>query len=441
MLAILDRTPVNCLVVEWTAEGQQSLAPLVAKGKTAGLAFVGMVRGGDRASAFASARSAGLDAVIAEDAAPLAALPALPLCERAKTPWQSSSPILVVQDNVWPAIALAPERSEALSGPTASPWIDSNGWFLRLARVRAPAKTLWLLCDPPGPPDIVPTETYVRAVADAVSFGGRWVVSLDQNLRAGLAAKDPGSAEAWKALANALAFFEKHRGWASLEPQGVVGVISDFAGANEMMGSELLNLIGRRNLPYRILEKSAAESASLASFKALVAMDEEPPIPALRRKLLAFTQQGGVLLASRSWHGERGVPAGQSHPRIDIRRLGKGKLAIVKGDSADPYMVARDIQVLLGRAEDLTRFYNIEAFLSNYTASRDGTHALFQVINFAQRLADDRESIWFRNRYRAAQLWTIGDETPRPATQAPENGGTVVQIPGMKNYAAIELSG
>ena len=45
----------------------------------------------------------------------------------------------------------------------------------------------------------------------------------------------------------------------------------------------------------------------------------------------------------------------------------------------------RDIHVLLGRAEDLTRFYNIEAFVSNYTASRDGTRALFQVINFSQR--------------------------------------------------------
>jgi hypothetical protein len=469
LLSILDGTPVNCLVVDWAAGQRQALAPLVEKCKAAGHALVGMVSGGDRAAAFQSARAAGLDAVIAEGDAPDAPLPVLPLSERAKTPWNSPSPILAVNDNVWPATALAPARGDALTGPTNSPWIDSNAWFLRLARVRARAKTCWLLFDPPGPPDIVPAETYLRAVADAAAFGGRWVVSLDEKLRAGLAAGDTGATGTWKTLANALAFFEKHRGWTALEPQGVVGVVSDFAGANEMVGTELLNLIGRRNLPFRIVDKSVAEGASLAGFKALVAVDEELPPPALRRRLLDFAEQGGVLLVSQSWQGERGTPTGQPHPRIDIRRLGKGKLAVAKGDAPDPFMVARDIHVLLGRAEDLTRYFNIEAFISSYAASPDGTpnhtpegapdhaassdgtpehaaspdgaHALFQVTSFSRRLQDDRVSVWFRRPYRAAQLWTIGSEAPSPAAVTSENGGITVQVPGMKTYAAIELSG
>ena len=440
LLAILDQTPVNCLVVDWTAGRQQALAPLIAKGKAAGLAFVGMVTGGDQAALFASARAAGLDAVIAEGAAPGAPLPVLPLCERAKAPWQSSSPILAIKDNVWPGVALAQGGADAESGPTASPWIDSNAWFLRLAGVRAPSKTCWLLFEPPGPAEVVVAERYARAVADAGSCGGRWVVSLDQSLRAGLAAKEPRAAETWKTLVSALAFFEAHRGWTALEPQGVVGVISDFTGPNEMVGNELLNLIGRRNLPYRIIEKSSAEAASLAGFKALVAVDEEAPPAALQRKLLAFVEQGGVLQASQSWKSAGGVATGQDHPRIEIRQLGKGKLAITKSDAPDPYMVARDIHVLLGRAEDLTRYYNIEAFISSYAASRDGKRALFQATNFSQRMSDDRVSIWFRSRYRAAQLWTIGSAAASSAVLQPENGGVLVQVPGMKTYAAIELS-
>jgi hypothetical protein len=150
--------------------------------------------------------------------------------------------------------------------------------------------------------------------------------------------------------------------------------------------------------------------------------------------------QGGMLLASRNWPGERGAPAGQNHPRIDSRPLGKGKLAIAKSDSPDPYMVTRDIHVLFGRAEDLTRYYNIEAFISSYTASPDGKRALFQATNFSQRMADDRVSIWFRNRYRAARLWTIGSRAASPALLQPENGGILVQVPGMRTYAALELS-
>jgi hypothetical protein len=134
------------------------------------------------------------------------------------------------------------------------------------------------------------------------------------------------------------------------------------------------------------------------------------------------------------------MATGQAHPRIEIRQLGKGKLAITKGDSPDPYMVARDIHVLLGRAEDLTRYFNIEAFISSYTASRDGKRALYQVTNFSQRMPDDRVSVWFRSRYRTAQLWTIGSAAAVPAALQPENGGVLVQIPGMKTYAALELS-
>jgi hypothetical protein len=440
-LAILDGTPVNCLVIDWAPGQRQALTTLAAKAKGAGFAVVGTVSGGDRAAAFASARAAGLDAVIAEGDAPGAPLPVVPLAERSKVPWKSPSPILAVQDNVWPATALAPARGDALSGPTNSPWIDSNAWFLRLARVRARAKTCWLLFDPPGPGNIVPAETYLRAVADAASFGGRWVVSLDEKLRDGLAAGEPGAVETWKTLASALAFFEKHRGWNSLEPQGVVGVVSDFAGADEMVGTELLNLMGRRNLPYRIVDKAEADAASLAEFKALVAVDEELPPPALRRKLLDFAEQGGVVLASQSWQSERGTPTGESHPRIEIRRLGRGKLAVAKSDVLDPYMVARDVHVLLGRAADLTRYYNIEAFISNYTASPDRTRALFQLTNFSRRLLDDRVSVWFRTRYRSARLWTAESGSPSPATTMPENGGVTVQIPGMKTYAALELSG
>jgi hypothetical protein len=401
---------------------------------------VGLVTGTGGEPALASASAAGLAAVIVEGDSKKAGLPLLPAAERSKVPWNSPSPVLVVKDNIWPATPRPVGRGDALAGPTASPWIDSNGWFLRLAQVRAPQKLCWLLFDPPGPPDIVLTETYVRAVADAGAFGGRWVVSLDEDVRSGLIRKAPSAVESWRALSAALAFFERHRDWSRYGPLGVIGVISDFSGDNETLAEETLNLLCRRNLPYRILEKSTAEATRLESFRALVAVDEQLPPPGLRQRLLAFAQAGGVLLASESWKGEGGTPTGEEHPRLDIRRLGKGRVAVSKTDSPDPYMVARDVHVLLGRAYDLTRFYNIEAFISNYCAPPDGSGAVLHMTDFSRRREEDRVTAWFRKMYRSARLWRIGTAEPVQATLFSENGGMDVQVPAMGTYVALELS-
>ena len=50
-LAVVQGSPVNCLVVSWAsglpadAEQQQALKPLIEKGKQAGLDFVGLIEG------------------------------------------------------------------------------------------------------------------------------------------------------------------------------------------------------------------------------------------------------------------------------------------------------------------------------------------------------------------------------------------------------------
>ena len=138
---------------------------------------------------------------------------------------------------------------------------------------------VWLRFAPPATPRVVLLESYLRAIADTGAWGGRWVVALDSDLQAGLARGDRKALATWKSIAAAVAFFERHPAWSSLEPLGVIGVISDFAGPNETTGQEVLNLMGRRSLAYRILESSAAATASLAGFKALIYVDEGAPAP------------------------------------------------------------------------------------------------------------------------------------------------------------------
>jgi hypothetical protein len=406
LLGLLEGTPFNCLALEWDA----ALAPVAARARAAGLSLVAL---GNEAS-----REAASAAGIA------------PPPESLLTP----------ADSVWPGIASQANGAEA-SGPTANPWIDSNGWLLRLAQVRAPQKTVWLTFTPPGAPRVVLLESYLRSIADTGAWGGRWVVSLDSDLQGGLARGDPKALASWKTIAAAVAFFEQRRAWSTFEPFGVVGVISDFAGPNETTGQEILNLLGRRSLAYRILESSAAATASLSGFKALISVDEGEPAPPLRRKLLAFANQGGLLVVGAAWSRTEGTPTGMDHPRVDVRQLGTGRLAICKDSPPDPFMIARDVHMLLGRTYDVARFFNLSAFLSNCTASPDRTRQLVQIVSFAIRFPNDVATVWVPGKYASARLWSLGSAGPSPLEMVPENGGTSLLLPPVPVYAGIELFG
>jgi hypothetical protein len=404
LLGLLEGTPFNCLAMEWNA----TLAPVAAKAREAGFSLVAI---GNEASR-AAAASAGI--------AP---------------PPES---LVTLADGVWPGIASPADGAEA-SGPTANPWIDSNGWLLRLARVRSPGKTVWLMFAPPGAPRVVLLESYLRAIADTGTWGGKWVVTLDSDLQAGLARGDSTALATWKAIAAAVAFFERHPAWSSLEPLGVIGVISDFAGPNEITGQEVLNLIGRRSLAYRILESSAAATASLAGFKALIYVDEGAPAPPLRRKLLVFANQGGLLVVGAAWGPREGAPTGMDHPRVDVRRLGKGRLAICKDSPPDPFMIARDVHMLLGRTYDVARFFNLSAFLSYCAAAPDRTLELVQIVSFAIRFPNDVATVWVPGKYTSARLWSLGSQDSSPLEMVPENGGTSLLLPPVPVYAGVEL--
>ena len=405
LLGLLEGTPFNCLAMEWSAP----LAPVAAKARAAGFSLVAI--GNDAARAAGS--GAGLE-----------------------LPPES---LLLASDSVWPGMTSEARGEE--SGPTANPWIDSNGWLLRLARVRSPRKTVWLMSVPPGPPRIVLLESYLRAIADSGAAGGRWVVALDSDLAGALARGDANAVASWKAIAAAVAFFERHREWNAFEPLGVVGLISDFAGPNGSGSEEILNLLGRRSLAYRILEASAAATAPLNGFQALIYVDEGTPAPALRRKLLEFANRGGLLVVGAAWKQPDAKPTGIDHPRVDVRRLGKGRLAICKSSPPDPYMIARDVHMLLGRAYDVARFFNLSAFLSHCTASSGGTEELVQVVSFAIRFPEDVATVWVPSKYASARLWALGSESPSVIEMVPENGGTSLQLPAVPVYAGIELFG
>ena len=412
-LDLLKGTPLNCLVL----------------GHQAGLEAV---LGGARARGLAVAGLAG--------EAP-EGVKVIPCAERSKLDWAAPDPVVAVKDAVWPGIQ---QGSGAGGGPTGVPWVDSNGWFVQLARVRAPAKTLWMAVEPPAKSAFLRAASYELAVADAETYGARWVVALDEKLRAGLTAGNQEALATWKRIAVALEFFKARRNWNGFQLVSGVAVISDFSGPNEELAGEILNLAARRPLPVRPMERSKAAGASFTGLKAIIYPDQEPPPGELRRKLLEFVRGGGLLIANEKWTPVEGNPSeGDTYRRFQVRTLGQGRLAVAKEEMLDPYAVALDAHLLLSRRHDPVRFFNAGSMNSQYTVSPDSRRALLQVLNYSMRPQGHPVSVMFPMRYRAARLWSLADKEPVPLKAVPagagQPSGIEIHLPAIQAYAAIEL--
>jgi len=448
-LDFLTDTPTSCLVVSWAAglpedsQQQKTMAPLVDAARKRKLELVGWVEGSaDHNAAIAAAKSAGLSAVAIRNYKGKPDPMVVPWGERASPPWDSPAPVLPITGNVWPGVQAGANLNPD-AGPTALPWLDSNGWYIQLARARVRAP-VWIVADPPGKGRVLRAQDYSMAVCDSEVAGGRWVVSLDDGLRAGLAEGSAPARETWQTIANTLSFFQKHRKWSSFRSVGLVGVISDFAGEDYDFSGEILNLMARRDLLYRVIWKSQAMAAPFTGLNALVYADAAPLAPVLRQKIMGFVEQGGLLVTGPKW-GSEGKPVTLGfNTQFEVRAYGKGRLAVAKEALSDPWQVSVDTQFLLSHRNDLLKIYNSgSSGCTSFTASPDGKNAVLQGVSYSSgRGGGGLRTVWIRPKYRSARLWLIGaDAAPVESEASEEYFGTEYYLPvtAAQPYFALEF--
>ncbi len=446
-LGVLEGSPFDCLLVTWAgglpedAAQQQSMGPLVQAARKRNLWVVGYVTGeADHNSAIAAAKSAGLDGLAIQAFHGKSDFPVIPCCERAAMNWDSTGPALCVTDNVWPGVSR--QSFGANAGPTSAPWLDSNGWYVQLARARF-APPIWLMFDPPGDRNVMVAQNYLTAICDTEAAGARWVISLDSNLVNGLAEGASGARETLKQIGAAAGFFRKHAEWKTFRSLGVVGIISDFTGHNFEMSGEILNLMARRNLQFRAIWKPFAMAKPFTGLKSLVYADTAAPAPELRRKMMAFVEQGGLLVTGPNW-GAEGKPANPDFPtQFEVRSVGQGRLAVAREELADAYQVAVDTQFLTSHASDLVKVYNSSSSgCALFTGSPDDKRALLQIVSYAGGRASALRTVWVNRTYRSCRLWSIGADVPTPLDGSPseEYFGVEYQIPqATPGYFALEF--
>jgi hypothetical protein len=444
-LAVVQGTPVNCLVVSWAsglpadAGQQQALKPLIEIGKQAGLQFVGLIEGdANRPAALAAAQSAGLAAVAMDGNPPASSgVPVIPWNKSTQVRSTAESPVLGVSDGIWPGL---PQAAAPQGGPTNLPWVDSNGAVLLIARALEPGKTVWIGFDPPQPAKLA-AEAYVLAVADPASHGARWVISLDDQLRADLTAKAQPAADTWKKLIDTVAFFERRKQARTYQPNGLLAVMSNFTGPDWDAGEEAINLLPRIRQPFRVIARSRAAGASFTGLQAIFYVDAEPPAAELRKKLMAFVQGGGILFVPSKWPNPEGPPApAEPYLLFSLRAVGKGRLAVCKEDRPDVYDTVADIQNIMSHRNDLLRLYNAPSSNFLYETSAQGGQGVIHVLNYSRRPGSDGPLFYVKEPHKSARLVSPEIASPAELQWAPqEAGGAELSLPSLSVYGAIEL--
>jgi hypothetical protein len=328
----------------------------------------------------------------------------------------------------------------AIAGPTGIPWVNSNGWFSLLAHQLGKGKTFWLDIDPPHSLPSHYSPDYCLALADCQVYGSRWVISLDDTLRLGMMRKDSAAISLWERVVAAVSFFKEHEEWSRFQPAGRLAVTSDFRGENEGFAGEILNLLSRRHVQYKIIERSRLPSSSLEGLKALAWVDPAQPDSESRSMLLAFVTRGGLLVASPSWPVPEGrVMAGDFSDRYELRTVGQGRVAVARQEWQDPYQVAGDIHLLLSRRNDVVRLYNPDA--TNCYCSYDPTsgRGLVQILNYSSSGPAHFVTLWVQIQNRPARLWTLDANQPISIPGISADEAVEFNMPDVSVYSALEF--
>jgi hypothetical protein len=340
---------------------------------------------------------------------------------------------VLLRDGVWPQVLVAKEKDAALAGATGGPWVDSNCHVVRLAQIKEPGKQVWLTYSPPGGKDILPMEDYIRPVAEAGTYGARWVITLDEPFAQGLEKRSEKALGIWQQMMSVLKYYESHAEWRAWEPVAALAVISNFAGETELMAVEFLNLAPRRHLAHRIILTSEMGKAALDRQKAVIYLESAPPEGEDRKKLLRFAENGGTLFSPAGIVNTKPVETRQAHA---IHTLGRGRVIVPLDKWEDPFGLARQVHLLLSMREDVVSVWNGGDMNSYYLSDREGKRGVVHLIPYASGKLPFI-TIGLQRPYRTARVITAGATTQvKPVTRVL---GTEIPVGEFSCFAAVEL--
>ena len=418
-------TPINCLLVD-------SYSPeLVAAAEKRGLVTLARIApGGDTRAAARAALAGGVTGIALEgtfaegiaDAvrAEAGSRPVIEITARNQLALGSQAPVLATWQGVWPGIPAEDHGNSRMAGPSGAVWIDTNTGFLRAARAWGD-RAVWVANRPPEG-EVISTERYLQAIADAAISGGRWVVALDRDFAARLAAGDAGAKTSWRRMGALLTYFESHPEWRAMREAGKLALVQDPAKGGLLSGG-ILDMIAAKHTPVTPVPPERLTAESLAGTAVAVNVDAGALTPPERAVLRDFAHAGGTVLTSPDgFKDER--PPGDS-------------ITLTKAETEHFNDIWRDVNALVGRENLGVRLFNVSTMRSNVLASSDGKTEIVHLVNYSDYPVENI-TVQFLGGYRRATL-LAPDGTERALEVYATEDASAVDIDKVAVCATLKL--
>ena len=222
-------------------------------------------------------------------------------------------------------------------------------------------------------------------------------------------------------------------------------MISDFNGPDFEMSGEVLNLMARRDLLFRVIWKTPAAAQPFTGLKLCFTRMRPPRTrTAPQNHRLRGTGRLADHWARVGLAGQAG-PTRFPQPNSTSACWAKGRLAVARQALTDPYQVAAETQLLLSHRYDLVKIYNAPSSGgTRLTAPAEGRKALLQCVSYADggRGGGGLRTIWIREQFAKARLWGIGNDPVSIAAEPSEEyTGVEYHLPttAPRSYLALEF--
>ena len=417
-LAVVQGTPVNCLVISWAsglpadADQQQALKPLIEKGRQAGLGFVGLIEGeANRSAAVAAAQSAGLSAVAMDGDPPgSAGIPVIPRNRAAQVRSTANSPVLSISDGLWPGFRkprLRPAARRICPGwiPTARSSSSPGPW--------RPTK----VC---GSISIRRRRRNRRRSLRASRGRSREPRGQVGDLTGRSVARRPGSEEN-----NGGGYVEESRRHAGL--LRAAQAVQDLSAERPAGGHVEFR---RSRLGCRRGSDQPASPASASRSGLLRDPGRRAPLsPACRRfsTLIASRRNPNCARNSSPSRGQAAPcscrptgPIPRARPRRPSRTFfsvcapwAKAAWRCARKISPTHTIWSRTFRVIMSHRNDLLRLYNAPSMNFLYETSAQGGQGVIHLLNYSRRPGSDGPLFYVKEPHRSARL--VSPEIASPA--------------------------
>lgn len=325
-----------------------------------------------------------------------------------------------------------------VSSPTAQPWIDTNLSLIKIERTandqETPLYTFSWGQSESGQQERVPTATdYSLAVAEAGAFHADLVLDVDEHLQKALIAKDPAAWKLWKQVLNYADFYSRDKSDAVLKSAANVAVVvRDLDPSDEVM-----NLLARHNIPFRVLRASDLQSKALENFDVIIVFAKPDQESSQRIAELATQGKTVVLVEAQGsypWHNTQPVRLNE-HATSYV--VGNGKVIELSEPVSDPETFAQDIRRLLGNEHSLISLWN---GLTTIAVPYAGNPRDIQEIDFINYAADPlRVQVRVKGSFHSVQYESPERSSAESLAPVEHDGFTEFVIPELEIAGRVHL--